>query len=729
METSVSIMSSNNALPPRQLTTDAQVYEFVKKVHGDVVKRFNEEKAVALGEALKECRDAVLESAVDTTTSHPRYFGRRLQSSGKATTVSDLLLCLPCQNQGNSASLDSDAAHPEDNGPNNRATMPSSHNAKTLLPQVTVTFQNPKGQRWKTTEPAMPLEGTHDPRPPGTTPAFLKQHYATEDEQALTHVPYFNDDDHEDVVSEHFDVSARERALELGPEYRQYETYRIIEETLKEIQEETRGTVSANRIEEALAEVMDIDPDLIQNRQENKDIPSPVKEPVHETEYLAAVDSYRQCFCRRCFTYDCNMHGGCQSKPDIKIQGELAMEKERSSFWKKVSEVETHLFYQEVQYFLLTRRLFQHDDIDEATDTANPSESTGLNIPRKRPLEDAVARLDEECAGMKELTASQKAICERTFVIHQGDYDKIALTLRAPRKLVEDYVTSQGMNLDEFKHIQPEPQAAAKKRRASKKRNKSMKNYNPALLKRVVNAQIHPFFVPCDHSGPCTDAEVCSCTQNSFFCTKHCVWGEKSVNFFKGCSCSGKCNTKSCACFAANRECDPDLCTSCGTCTDSPGQPATNQRCRNDNISMRRHAHLLLGKSTIEEAGWGMFTKRALKKGDYVQEYIGEVISQSEAERRGKIFDKMNLSYLFNLSSDLVVDASRKGNKMRFANHSKTDPNCEVKMTWVNGDIRIGLFASCDIEAQTEVRFVLVCDLYIWLCCTNGWLACSFVCL
>jgi len=117
---------------------------------------------------------------------------------------------------------------------------------------------------------------------------------------------------------------------------------------------------------------------------------------------------------------------------------------------------------------------------------------------------------------------------------------------------------------------------------------------------------------------------------------------------------------------------------------------------------MRRHGHLLIARSTIEEAGWGLFTKHALKRGDFVHEYVGEVISQEEAERRGMIYDKMNSSYLFNLSSDLVVDASRKGNKMRFANHSDR-PNCEIKMTWVNGEIHIGLFAACDIDPQTEV--------------------------
>lgn len=110
----------------------------------------------------------------------------------------------------------------------------------------------------------------------------------------------------------------------------------------------------------------------------------------------------------------------------------------------------------------------------------------------------------------------------------------------------------------------------------------------------------------------------------------------------------------------------------------------------------RRIRSLLVGKSTIPGAGLGLFTKNALKKGQYIDEYIGELIRYTDPED--------NTAYNFTYTEDYTMNAAKQGNKTRYLNHSKT-PNLECKQLFVNGETRLTFYAQKDIQAQSELFY------------------------
>lgn len=95
-----------------------------------------------------------------------------------------------------------------------------------------------------------------------------------------------------------------------------------------------------------------------------------------------------------------------------------------------------------------------------------------------------------------------------------------------------------------------------------------------------------------------------------------------------------------------------------------------------------------------------------LCRGGFIIEYVGEVIHFKNMHKRLKEYKKQKLThhYLLQLSAEEVVDATRKGNRSRFINHS-CDPNCKTDKWTVNGAVRIGFFAIKSIKAGEEITF------------------------
>jgi SET domain-containing protein len=100
---------------------------------------------------------------------------------------------------------------------------------------------------------------------------------------------------------------------------------------------------------------------------------------------------------------------------------------------------------------------------------------------------------------------------------------------------------------------------------------------------------------------------------------------------------------------------------------------ASYKICSNANITRgSRDNKIGVGRSTIH--GWGAFLKNDVNASEFLMEYGGEIISQDEAERRGRIYDKVDSSFLFSLNDEMAVDATRLGSKTKFINHA-SQPN------------------------------------------------------
>lgn len=165
-----------------------------------------------------------------------------------------------------------------------------------------------------------------------------------------------------------------------------------------------------------------------------------------------------------------------------------------------------------------------------------------------------------------------------------------------------------------------------------------------------------PFF-PCNHEGSC-DAAKCRCYREGITCEKTCKCPPSCNRRFPGCTCTmtpGKriCDSDKCLCLKFNRECDADLCGSCGATeildpVNRYNEDVVARNCFNVAIQRCVPRKTLLGHSEVH--GFGLYMGEDIEKGEYIGEYTGECISVEEGNRRLTIYDYQKTMYLFRLN-------------------------------------------------------------------------------
>ncbi|KAF6170957.1 hypothetical protein GIB67_014774 [Kingdonia uniflora] len=233
-----------------------------------------------------------------------------------------------------------------------------------------------------------------------------------------------------------------------------------------------------------------------------------------------------------------------------------------------------------------------------------------------------------------------------------------------------------------------------KKGRAKKLKYTWKSAGHPSFRKRIADGkeQLRKLYTPCGCQFIC--GKQCPCHENGTCCEKYCGYVKSSFSssimliIFKsnGVPKAVKCGLEDATVLKANveagnalalqlavsviqtyaeiagSELEQNFCAtpSCGG--GSLGEPPARgdgYQCGNVKLLLKQPQRILLAKSDV--SGWGAFVK-------------------------------------------FVLDAYRKGDKLKFANHS-SKPNCYAKVMLVAGDHRVGIFAKERIEASEELFY------------------------
>nr|XP_055075624.1 histone-lysine N-methyltransferase EHMT2 isoform X2 [Misgurnus anguillicaudatus] len=188
---------------------------------------------------------------------------------------------------------------------------------------------------------------------------------------------------------------------------------------------------------------------------------------------------------------------------------------------------------------------------------------------------------------------------------------------------------------------------------------------------------------------------------------------DRNITHLQHCSCTDDCSSSNCLCGQLSIRCwydkdhrllqefnkiEPPLIFECNMAC------SCHRTCKNRVVQAGIKVRLQLYRT--EKMGWGVRALQDIPQGSFICEYVGELISDAEADVRE------DDSYLFDLDNKdgevYCIDARYYGNISRFINHL-CDPNIiPVRVFMLHQDLRfprIAFFSSRDIYTGQELGF------------------------
>uniref|UniRef100_A0A8C5FSZ0 Euchromatic histone-lysine N-methyltransferase 2 n=1 Tax=Gadus morhua TaxID=8049 RepID=A0A8C5FSZ0_GADMO len=217
---------------------------------------------------------------------------------------------------------------------------------------------------------------------------------------------------------------------------------------------------------------------------------------------------------------------------------------------------------------------------------------------------------------------------------------------------------------------------------------------------------------------PCVNAvDEEGCPSDYKYISENCETSamniDRNITHLQHCSCVDDCSSSNCLCGQLSIRCwydkdqrllqefnkiEPPLIFECNLAC------SCFRSCKNRVVQAGIKVRLQLYRT--EKMGWGVRALQDIPQGSFICEYVGELISDAEADVRE------DDSYLFDLDNKdgevYCIDARYYGNISRFINHL-CDPNLiPVRVFMLHQDLRfprIAFFSSRDIHNGQELGF------------------------